>query len=1214
MKKFDLPNAPLDGVNLIEASAGTGKTHAIAGIYLRLVLEKKLSVDRILVVTFTNAAAKELKDRIRRALRAALAPAEANPEAKALLESALRDFDQSAIFTIHGFCGRVLTDRAFESGGRFTMETASRQTEYLKEISDDFWRKNVYCAPLFLIDYTIKKFGRAAMAGLLRPQAVNPDVKLLFAPPEFSKNKSKLRYDNYLAAFTDARGIWNQSKESALDALRSDGLNGTSYGAFKPDESTGVSKRESTIKKMAAAMEQFLEGGEISFALYENIEKFTSGKIEKSIKKNCVAPSHELFDACQRVWEAAEALEETAESFALNLRIEFFKYVREALPSIKEKNGLQFFDDMILRVRDGLRGAGGGALALALREKYKAALIDEFQDTDPAQYEIFDRVFNCADCALFLIGDPKQAIYSFRGADVFAYMDAAESAGEAKRTLGVNWRSEPNLLGAVNALFSEAADPFVFDSIKYENVNAPPPEDKKQKPLTINGSQEPPFHLWFVRKETDKNHDFNKEEAEDSISKLVAAEIGRLASLGDGNEALIGDEPLKPGDIAVLVRTNRQGRKVSAALTGKNVPSVMCNMQSVFETAEATQLKFALEAAASPGSDRAVKTAAATDIVGMTAEQIQETSESETKWEELQGRFRDYRDLWRRGGFIYMFEALLARENTRARLLQLPDGARRLTNLLHLAELLHKESAARKLGAAGLLKWLSDRIAESGDIETAEEHLLRLETDADAVKIVTMHKSKGLEYPVVFCPFCWGPSAVGGKRGDEPFAFHQKDNESGKHVQALDIGSGTRAENMRAAEREQLAENLRLLYVAVTRAKNRCYLAWGRISASETSALAYLLHRREDTPAGDGVVAELKELMKKKSSDEYMDDLRPLAAANGGLIKLSEIYIGEAPAEKDEYKSPAASAKKLDCRKFGGAILSEGLISSFSSISARVEKTEHAAELPDHDAQAAEPGADASAPEEDSPQSIFSFPRGAKAGVMFHSLFENFDFQRINEPTAGEYIGKILGAHGYDPAWSATVLRMMQNVLTAPLGRPGEEFTLSLIDNKSRRNELEFYFPIRRSAGRDVKAAFEKRGGPGADGGFPEKIGALTFAPARGFMKGFIDMVFQREGRFYLVDWKSNHLGGSIRAYGHQALAYEMRRDFYILQYHIYALALDQYLRSRDPAYDYETRFGGVYYVFLRGVDPKKGAQFGIFHDRPGRALIDDLRAILIDA
>ncbi|MBW2437736.1 MAG: UvrD-helicase domain-containing protein, partial [Deltaproteobacteria bacterium] len=836
----------------------------------------------------------------------------------------------------------------------------------------------------------------------------------------------------------------------------------------------------------------------------------------------------------------------------------------------------QFFDDLLILVKKALVSKKGNPLANAVRQKYRAALVDEFQDTDSVQYEIFSRLFSDPSSLLFMIGDPKQAIYSFRGADIFSYLKAARDA-QAKFTLTENWRSEPHLITAVNTLFSNLKRPFLFEDISFEPTRA----GKNHTGPSEKGI--PPMTIWYLdsRLYSDKEKPVTKTTATRLLADAVAEEIVRIVN---AKSCL-----WQPGDIAVLVRTNRQARLIKTCLSAKGLPSVLYSTGNIFDSREAMEIEKILLSISAPNNPGLLKAALAMDMMGARGEDLLSTDLNVDQWEDQLIRFREYAQLWQRRGFMHMFRTFLNKESIRQRLLSYTDGERRLTNVLHLAEIIHQEATLRNLGISGVIKWLAEqRDAKSPRLE---EHQLRLESDAHAVNIVTIHKSKGLEYPVVFCPYGWEGSFV----KDPDIIFHKPDSSADDQHLAMDLGSDAHAANLIYAQNELLAENIRLLYVALTRAKSKCYLAWGRINTAESSALAYLLHTQTGTQVdrqSADMVAEVKRQVNAKSDADRLADLSMLAKRSNGSIEV--VSLPE-PSDRHFLAQPAVT-EKLHCRHFSGSIDARFRVSSYSAL---VSRQAADIDLPDRDAlgelvrHLAYDSDDVDLQESTAFENIFAFPKGSQAGNFFHSIFEHLDYTADPSIVANETIQNALQAYGFDSAWHNVVANTITNVLHVPLTPELPKLTLSAIDFDQRINEMEFYFPLKTIRPSTLQKVFKHHGHDQDGTIFPVQMEKLIFNPVGGFLKGYIDLVFQYQDRIFLVDWKSNYLGPTIDSYRHDVLVDAMSAHFYILQYHLYVLALCQYLRLRNSAFRYEDGFGGAVYIFIRGIDHRRSPEFG---------------------
>ncbi len=1202
---FDLLSTPLLEANLIEASAGTGKTYAITGLFLRLLVERNLSLKEILIVTFTEAATQELKYRIRTRLRQAIKVfsgersddiflndlAQRNKDSSSvpgILKEALRGFDQAAIFTIHGFCRQMLQRHAFESGSLFDTELITDLHNLQKEIGEDFWRRHFYRAsPLFVRYAMDNKFSTAGLLSILGGRVAQPYLKVI---PAAEIPDTSVQEEEFTCVLNKVRENWQTAGPEVEKILASyEGLNRVKY-------------RRDRVIKWVRAMDEFAASTSLNVMLFNGFEKFTASELKISVKQDKSPPYHNFFELCEILLQKKDQLETVFERRLLGLKAELFHYAEEELKRRKKEKNIQSFDDLLLNMKAALKGEGGEGLGKAIRGEFKAALIDEFQDTDPVQYEIFKQVFGGRDSILFLIGDPKQAIYGFRGADVFTYMDAAGDV-KSQYTLGINWRSEPGLIDAVNTIFSRANLPFVYEKISFQPVA--PAVKEHPEVLRINGKHEPSLQMWFVNEdeETESGKTINKGRARDLIKRAVASEISRILTLGREGLFKLGDRPLAQEDIAVLVRTNADAKLIQEALSGIFVPSVLFSTGSLFDSHEAVEMERLLKGIIEPNNEKSVKAALATDIIGIRGEDFDSREEDESGWEKWPGRLNMYHDLWNERGFIRMFRQFMMQENVLERLMSLPDGERRNTNLLHLAEVLHRTSIDRKLGMTGLLKWFYEQM--HADMQPSEEHQLRLESDENAVKIVTIHKSKGLEYPVVFCPFSWEGSNT--RTSKEPFTFH---DEADNMALTLDLGSEQRNTNLMAYEKELLAENLRLLYVALTRAKNLCYLVWGCFKDAESSALSYLLHKpdackQEESPA---TAAGLR--FKGPANEDALSELQDIACMAGGEIGLTKMPVGRA----EKFSFLKEDKAKLSCREFSRVIDRGWRISSYSSLTSGLA---HFDEMPDRDAVSptdiAENRRENKSVFEEKMLDIFSFPKGAKAGTFLHDVLERMDFSSVDPMKTKDLVTDRLREYGYQQIWQEAVCRMLEDVVSAPLDSRMESFSLSCIGYEARLNELEFYFPIKKTTPEKLKSIFIECAGLNPVGDFLTNIGRLDFEPVTGFMKGFIDLVFKWHNRFYIVDWKSNFFGERPEHYNQAALKEAMSREFYVLQYHLYTLALDQYLRVRMPGYRYEENFGGVFYIFLRGVHPETSPDLGVYSDLPAPELIGSLRRELIE-
>lgn len=1232
---FDLARSPLEGFNLIDASAGTGKTYTICGLVLRLLLEKNLAIEQILVVTFTEAATEDLRNRIRQTLRRALLAVGngasddsflqeylkiAKPvEAAQRLSDALRSFDEAAIYTIHGFCHRMLLENSFESNTLFDTELIADDSELIKEIIEDYWRRALSESSNLFCTYATDKLTPDSLQSFLKP--LIPHFFLQFIPDmEFAVGCRHLTLPEkeYTGVYRSVCREWTANRrEIVSDLLNSQALKRNIY-------------TKAGLADLITAMDEMASTCRPSPCLFKKFALLTSGRIKAGTKAKHPPNILAFHTLCEQLLEAANNLCASYDRCLIAHHKRFLDSFRDEFNLRKKRDNVYTFDDLLCRLHGTLTGPAGSFLAETIARKYPAALIDEFQDTDPLQYEIFKAIYD-KRFLLFLIGDPKQAIYSFRGADIFTYMDAASSPNLAHHTLGINHRSTPTLVKAVNTFFSRAPNPFVFDAISFHSVS--PALKEKPKYLTVDGRSEEPFIIWYLGgasvsggnkpvSSSDRTR-ISKSAARRFIISRVGAEICRLLNHASENRIRINGRQLLAGDIAILVRKNDEARKMQQALAALQIPSVLHSGDDLFASEDAKEMLLLLEAVAFPNSLDRVKTGLITRFIGVDPKALQthdsNSFENEEIIEHWLVKFKAYHELWSHHGFIKMFWTVLRENRVRQRLLADENGERRLTNILHLAEILHQEALQRGLNITALLAYLHERLAGGGSKKT--EHQLRLESDEDRVKIVTIHKAKGLEYPVVFCPFTWDGSRL---RPGEGCLFHRPGNGQRTEL-VFDAGSDAMKSHLQLARQEEMAENLRLFYVAITRAVHRCYFIWGPISGAETSAPAYLLHQDPDlscghqihNPADCSFMDKTANRFLGLSEEEILTDLRALAADSEGTIRISKVE----DLQVSNVSSHLGRAGPFNYKQFTGTLDLNWKISSFSSIiqdpaASRDDRPPTQDRTPDHDTvpapQSLTPGW--TGPGEDT-LDIYSFPHGAKPGILLHELLEQADFRKA-PPVAEHRINEKLLNFGYETTWCPVISEMLTNVCNVRLHNKKPDLKLAGIPPTDCLHEMEFYFPLTRLNPADLKRIFTNNKAVSGEKiqvkGMDRQLDNLTFAPSRGFMRGFIDLIFEFKGKFYLVDWKSNYLGPHSENYRQDKLRESMLSGFYFLQYHLYCLALHLYLKNRWPDYLYESHFGGVFYVFLRGVDRNLGPDYGIFHDLPSFSRIEQLETNLI--
>ncbi len=1193
---FDPLTGPLDGRNLVEASAGTGKTYTIAALFVRLVVEAGLGVDEILVVTFTEAATAELRDRIRGRLREAEAAFTHGPaadpflrglvdrcpvpdgEAASRLRAAVRGFDRAAIHTIHGFCLRALQEAAFESGAPFQAELVTDHKALVGEVVADFWRCRVYDASAPFARYL--RGSGVGLEGLTAFALAHGRARDLVVVPDGPAPDTSQAEQRVWDAFGAVRDLWAAHRDAVSRLLlESPDLSRTRYGLAR-------------VRADLAELDRYLAGGD-PLAPVQGLERLTPPLLEAGTRKGRRPPAHPVFDACGRLHQALEHLRGAYEDRLRALRADLLAFVGREVAARRTVRDVRSFDDLLSDLLSALEGPGGGRLTVALRTRYRAALVDEFQDTDPVQYAIFRTVFaEAGEPRLFLIGDPKQAIYGFRGADLFAYLGAARDADQ-RFTLDRNWRSSQALLDGVEAVFGAGQAPFVLGEIGFAAVAAGRAEGKT--PLVEAGAPDPqPLRIWWEDRPGEKP--LAKDRATQSLVGAVAQEVVSLLHGGRAGRLQVGERALGPGDVAVLVRTNAQARWVAAALKGRGVPAVIHSAESLFDAREARELYRLLAAVAEPSDDGRVRAALATEILGLDGRTIHQVADDPALWDRWADAFGRYRRRWEERGFAAAVHALLSEQGVRARLMAYRDGERRVTNVLHCVEVLQRAAVENKLGPEGLVAWLGRQLAERPD---GEEYQLRLETDAEAVQVLTVHRSKGLEYPVVLCPFAWEGLRERSRDEREPARYHEPGG-AGRLV--LDLGSERFRDAVSLARREALAERVRLLYVALTRARQRCYVAWGRYASAATSPLAYLLHA--PGPVRTAGPAHLVDALEGAFGAVDAPDLQAavdgVASRSGGRVGISapprpdgRSWVPDGAAQAVLAEPPAAPAVPRD---WG--------VTSFSGF---VSGSHDRADRPDRDeGTGGEP--EGGAPPDGT---IFAFPRGSRAGQCLHAVFEDLDYAAPDREEVLALAGARLASHGIGREWSGVVADLVARVLDARVLGPDVPFRLRGLPAADRLAELEFHLPVGRVTPAGLARCLARCADPAVPQDLAGRVARLGFPAVRGLLKGFVDLVFRHDGRVYLLDWKSNHLGNRVEDYDRAAMAAEMARHHYDLQFLLYAAALHRYLGQRWPGYRYDDHFGGAVYVFLRGVMPGGEGGYGVFRARPPEAVVEGLARYL---
>jgi len=1080
---FDVCGALPTGTTLLEASAGTGKTFTIAALTARYVAEGVAELSQLMLVTFGNAASRELRDRVRerlvsaeRGLRDPAAARSGGDELLRLLASvaddeverrrqrlarALAGFDDATIATTHSFCSQMLTGLGTAADTDPAATFREDLDDLVREVVDDLYLR------------------RYARPGADEPRITHAQMLQLGR-----------------SAVSD--------RASGLVPVAADGVPG---------------------QRRAAA-----------------------------------------------------------------------QAVRDEVERRKRRLGLVDYDDWLALLRDALTDPVTGPVACArVRERYRVVLVDEFQDTDPVQWDVLRQAFH-GSTTLVLIGDPKQAIYAFRGGDVTTYL-AASGVATTRATLVRNWRSDAPLLEALQHVLGGAAlgDP----RIAVHPVEAACPGTRltgagaplrvRQVPRTGHG----PLSRGLPK----------VDPVRAAIAQDVAADLVRLLT----GPARLHGRPVAPGDVAVLVRTNRQGALVREALARAGVPAVLAGGGSVFATPSARSWLVLLEALEQPHRAGRVRSAALSVFLGGTPATLDAGGDEVT--DRLGPRLRGWADLLGERGVAAFLEVLSAEEQLPARVLARPDGERLLTDLRHVGQSLHAAALQEQLGLTALVEWLRRRIAQAA-VEGADERTRRLESDAAAVQVMTVHVSKGLEFPVVYVPYAWDRWSP--DRPD-PLRLHDEDDR-----RVLDVGGADAPGYAAALARhtaEESGEELRLLYVALTRAQCQVVAHWAPTRNTATAPL----HRLLLGAPGPGGVRPTS--VAVPADDAATGQLAAVAAASAGTVSADRVTAGPPP----RWDPPTEPAPALDVSRFTRSLDTAWRRTSYSALTRAAHDAHQApgvASEPEAPGTVDEPDvavdAGAAAPAGSPASPLTGLPGGTAFGTLVHEVLEDLDPAALDERCA-QAVARRPGSR----VEAGALADGLRPVLHTPLGSWG--LALADVPAADRLPELEFELPL--AGGEDAVpsatladvARLLRRHDLGPLAGYPDRLAGLEPQELRGFLTGSIDALLRLPGpRYVVVDYKTNRLGPDPLTAWHyrpEAVAEEMLRAHYPLQALLYAVAVHRYLRWRQPGYDPAAHLGGVLYLFVRGMcgpDSPPGA--GVLEWHPPAALVAELSDLLAGA
>lgn len=1198
---LDAMQFPLFGKRLIEASAGTGKTYTIANLYLRLLLplstdadfERPLTVDQILVVTFTEAATAELKARIRNRIRdarkalllgvsddpflgqllAQMSQADIDAGVERLLY-AEKQMDEAAIFTIHGFCQRMLSQNAFESRMLFQQEIETDEQAPLALAIKDVWRANIY--PM-----------KAEIAALVKPiwptpEALQKELSLLQNQPDAviqdadSGPVAAQEFDldalmsNALSHIEQVKTLWLEQAGGILDALTNSGIKGTFWG-----------KRQAGVPDVVLTWAQSND-----VDLPNELKKFNSKEHSNQLKKNGEKPQHHFFELVAELFDLYPSVDKIKPALMASL----WQQTKTRLSDWKQQTQKLTFTDLLTNLDQALMLPGQtehdeNALAVRIRQLYPLAMIDEFQDTDPVQYRIFSQVYRPAqkeinNLGLIMIGDPKQAIYAFRGADIYTYL-AAKKEVDTIYSLATNYRSSAAMIQSVNALFAAQDNPFLVEGIPFVEVQ----DRQTQGQFYRHGKLESAMQFLLTQDAFSDEAVVTSAQYQIQMAQLSAEHICQTLIQAQQGEALIGAEPVRSGDIAVLVSGYRQAQLMKAALSERGVASVyLSDRGSVFASTEARELLLVLNAILSQGKESAIRSALATNLLGWDVEQLDRLNHNDVLYEDWVERFKGYFEIWDKDGVLPMLRAMIQSLELASSLLSGMQGERRLTDLLHLGEKL-QQKAKELESKEGLIRYLTLAIqAPNGD---SDEQKIRLESDDELVRIITIHKSKGLEYPLVYLPFAFSPF-----RNNGNFALYHDDTHQLNYAPVPDD------DQLALHEKELYAGEIRLAYVALTRAREACFIGAAQVgkAASKSKEAQLNLHLsgvgslicQGEAPSLGELEGKLKHFLQCYEHEQISLSLLPFEQS----LLL--------PVNSEE-------ELRIEAKRFDGHIERDWWVGSYSSLV--VEQS---------DVENSEPGLDESvtveveenlspsSAEEDAlaelvsdEMTCFTFPKGAKPGTFLHDLLEGnaligslgeVSFADLLKTQYQTKMAEYFTTQGYEE-WQTVIFSWLEDILKTPL-YPGLNL-LQLVPSQCLK-EMEFFLPVAGFNARQLDQIARQYDAVSL------RAPAIQERSLKGMLKGFIDLLFEHEGKYYVLDYKSNHIGMDYGDYQSEQMAEAIAEHRYDLQYQLYTLALHRLLKQRLADYDYEKHVGGVCYLFLRGMraDDLSGKETGVFKTR----------------
>ncbi|NWK54577.1 UvrD-helicase domain-containing protein [Verrucomicrobiaceae bacterium N1E253] len=1181
VKDFKVCSTPIEpNLTLIEASAGTGKTYSLVRIIAREIVELDIPIEQILTVTFTRAATAEIKERLHALLceisthlkQEDLEKETCNdlvwhwrhnqPEVYATAPTrvaiALANFDRAAVFTIDGFFQRLLKESAFEANALFSTELVTDESSFTENALRDYWRQHVYSlTPTQLRMFqSFVKFDDAKkfLTNALRYPNATFDAAYHTSPNAISQA--------YLDAWKHCAPLLLQHAEELQQFVID--LPGGLKKSGHPYSSGGPQKLATTIEQIHQAPDEVPSSVQLFTRLtssyFSNPSAYKKGGKPDDIKNHPLAPLFQAFDAL--VSAQPQGLQSAYYG-------EILRFCRQRIQELKQDQNVQGYGDVTATLARMLRENTPASQAVQrnTRNRYQACLIDEFQDTSPDQCQVFLSLFHDPERYFHIVGDPKQSIYRFRGADVFSYIKVTERNPRTYQ-LRTNYRSSPVMVQAVNSFFSLSTDPFLTNGKIHFTPSLWKDDEKALEP------KEAALHIHHIPEELSGNKDNIKK----TTTKHICTEIHRLLGQPWSSYTSKKDGSIQPSDIAILVRDGYEGNSIYSELCRQNIPATLNTRSSLMESEEAQQMLIILRAILEPRRPKLLRTALLSPPLGSGRLFDQENEEA---FNHLCHQAAELHSLWDIHGLMPMMLECIRQFDIRATLLKLPQGQRRITNFLHLIELLDEKASQQKLNPAGAVHWFEMALQnQTDDILDNETLELRISTDDDAVQLLTQHACKGLEFPIVFA-LC--PCASEQSKKKISLAYHDADN--------FDLHFAPAEDNMQSAEtlqtrsQEDHADAARLAYVALTRSVSLCHFYLPPPKTTKTKGCEpdkHSIYRMLDMESPEALSSQCN---------------LPGTCIESSIIDtsvLNNFKRYSAPSHTKPATLTSRNADKIN-------ITRQERTTSFTGITRNAPETIH-----DIDENTGTPYTD----ETPTNQNRFwdQLQGGASLGLVFHEVLEVTNFQAPSNLT--NTIATKLDQ--YRPwriqpddgsALSQEIADTVEQWLDHPFDDSDAPFTLNQLADKQRINECEFLITGSQFSLQSLAKVLDISPPANMPSNYTEQLCKIEQSQLDGYLTGFIDLVFEHQGRYHILDWKTNQLSDDSPL----GLCAAMAEHHYYLQYHLYTLALDRFLAHRLTDYDPAIHLGHVYYVFLRAIKSGTPAS-GVFSDRITMPRLEALR------